>query len=280
MPDSRLLPSSAAEAAAQAAVVTRELETLDELGLVNGLFAAIWGSTGAQVAMPVNLLQAIRHAGGYVAGSWRGADLVAAGVGFIGRHGDELELHSHVAGVARSEQGRGVGLALKLHQREWAATRGIGVIAWTFDPLNRGNGWFNLGRLGATAVRYYPDFYGPMVDDLNGTDETDRCLARWETTGPLRPGRPPDPPAVALLEAAPDGGPVVHPAPAGWTGPVTCQVPADAVALRRVDPARAREWRLALRATMRPAMAAGRMATAMTADGRYVLEHPAGEPRR
>ena len=307
MAPARLLPPvMAADAAARAGVTTRELISLGELALVDGLFAAIWGSTGPQVAMPVNLLQAIRHSGGYVAGAWRGAELVAAGVGFLGRHGGEMELHSHVAGVARSEQGRGVGLALKLHQREWAASCGIGAVTWTFDPLNRGNGWFNLGVLGATAVQYFPYFYGQMVDDLNGTDETDRCLARWSTAGPFSsPGEPEAAwSAPALLEVGPDGGPV--PAggsamaagaagaggaggaaaaavgggaagaadPVGGEGPVTCQVPPDAVALRRSDPARARAWRLALREAMGTAMAAGRVATGITRDGRYLLEVP------
>ena len=275
--ESRLLAVTAVDAAARAGVTTRELADLGELALVDGLFAAIWGATGPQVAMPVNLLQAIRTAGGYVAGAWRDEELVAAGVGFLGRHGAELELHSHVAGVARSEQGRGVGLALKLHQREWAASRGIGVVTWTFDPLNRGNGWFNLGLLGATAVRYHPDFYGPMVDDLNGTDETDRCLARWPTGGPLTPAVA-DPAVVgaapALVEVGPDGGPLAHAGPPGWTGPVTCQVPPDAVALRRSDPVRARAWRLALRHTMGAAMAAGRVTRGITRDGRYLLEAP------
>jgi predicted GNAT superfamily acetyltransferase len=153
------------------------LESLDELAGVDGLFADIWGASGSQVAMPVNLLRAVSHAGGYVAGAYRDGRLVGAAVGFLGQHDGIPELHSHVAGVARSEQGRGAGFALKLHQREWAAAQGVRRITWTFDPLIRRNGRFNLARLGARAVAYYPNFYGPMVDALNGTDETDRCLA-------------------------------------------------------------------------------------------------------
>lgn len=250
--------------------MTRELNGLAELGLVDGLFQGIWGPSGGQVGMPVNLLQALVHSGNYVAGAWRGETLVAAGVAFLGRHDGLAELHSHVAGVARTEQGTGVGLALKLHQRDWARERGIGTITWTYDPLIRRNGWFNLVTLGAIATSYLPDFYGQMVDDLNGTDETDRCLVRWETTGTFSRSAPVGA-AAQVLAAAADGAPEPRPVcPDGR--PLLCAVPPDVVALRREDPALARRWRLALRATMGQAMAAGYRATAMTAGGCYLLE--------
>ncbi len=268
--------SDAAAAASRAGVETRELKGLAELALVDGLFQGIWGPSGGQVGMPVNLLQALVHSGNYVAGAWRGPTLVAAAVAFLGRHDDgAAELHSHVAGVARSEQGSGVGLALKLHQRDWARERGVATITWTYDPLIRRNGWFNLVALGATATSYLPDFYGQMVDDLNGTDETDRCLVRWETAGTFSRSRPATTDAAVALGAGPDGSP--EPRPADLDGsPLLCQVPPDVVALRREDPGLARRWRLALRATMGRAMAAGYRATAMTAGGCYLLE---GDPR-
>ena len=99
----------------------RLLETLDELGRVDALFAAVWGPSGQQVAMPVNLLRALTHSGNYVSGAWRDEQLVGAAVAFLGVRDGVTELHSHVAGVARSEQGSGVGYAIKLHQRAWAA---------------------------------------------------------------------------------------------------------------------------------------------------------------
>lgn len=265
-------PGLAADAAASARVRIACLESLDELAGVDGLFADIWGASGSQVAMPVNLLRAISHSGGYVAGAFRDAELVGAAVGFLGQHDGVAELHSHVVGVARSEQGGGVGYALKLHQRDWAAGRGLRRVTWTFDPLIRRNGRFNLARLGARAVAYYPDFYGPMIDELNGADETDRCLAEWDVAG----GRPADPPgadAADLLVVASGGTPAVCEVPKG-AHVLACQVPADVVALRRGDPGLAREWRLALRHTMGRAMQDGYRATYVTDDGRYLLEPP------
>lgn len=262
-------PGLAAEAAASAGVTIACLESLGELEGVDGLFADIWGGSGSQVAMPVNLLRAISHSGGYVAGAFRGTRLVGAAVGFLGQHDGVAELHSHVAGVARSEQGRGVGFALKLHQREWAAAAGIRRVTWTFDPLIRRNGRFNLARLGARAVAYYPDFYGPMVDELNGTDETDRCLAVWDVDRDRR--AEPETDAADLLIVGRDGAPTVIDAAPG--APVlACQVPVDVVDLRRRDPGLAREWRVALRDTMGRAMQDGYIACFVTDDGRYLLE--------
>jgi len=72
-----------ADAAASAGVTVRTLDSLEDLARVDALFAAIWGSTGQQVAMPVNLLRALTHSGSYVAGAWRGEQLVGAAVAFL-----------------------------------------------------------------------------------------------------------------------------------------------------------------------------------------------------
>jgi predicted GNAT superfamily acetyltransferase len=265
---------AADEAAASAGVAVRTLESLDDLGRVDSLFAAIWGSTGQQVAMPVNLLRALTHSGSYVAGAFRGDDLVGAAVAFLGERHGEAELHSHVAGVTRGLQRSGVGYALKLHQRDWAVARGIHRIEWTYDPLVRRNGFFNLVKLGACAVAYYPNFYGVMEDELNGADETDRCLIRWDLAAspdPARAGTGPDP--FPILSAAADGSPVIAGAArAGPAAPLMCQVPEDIVAMRRLHPELAGEWRLALRATMGRAMQSGYLATGMAGDGSYLLE--------
>jgi predicted GNAT superfamily acetyltransferase len=262
-------------ASSSARVDVRNLQDLDELGRVDHLFGEIWGAAGGQVAMPVNLLQAVNHAGGYVAGAWQDGRMVGAAVGFLGRREGVMHLHSHVAGVARDAQGRGVGTALKLHQRDWARSAGIGRITWTYDPLVRRNGWFNLTKLGARAVAYYPNFYGSMVDRLNGSDETDRCLVHWELdTGPgVIP--PAQDEAVRLLDQSADQRPTVVDPGASWSSEavvLVCRVPTDIVSMRANDPGLAREWRLALRQTMGRAMRSGYTATAMTPDGWYILE--------
>jgi predicted GNAT superfamily acetyltransferase len=261
-----------ADAAAAAGVTVRTLDSLEDLSRVDALFGAIWGSAGQQVAMPVNLLRALTHSGSYVAGAWQAHQLVGAAVAFLGEREGETELHSHVAGVSRGLQGGGIGFALKLHQRAWAAARGIRRVEWTYDPLVRRNGWFNLVKLGARAVAYYPNFYGIMEDELNGSDETDRGLISWDVLSETAVARE-DHRAVRLLSIGADGSPVVDAdGPALPHDSLLCQVPDDIVVMRRLQPGLAAEWRLALRGTMGRVMQAGYVATGMTSDGSYLLE--------
>ena len=96
----------------------------------------------------------------------------------------ENALHSHITGVEPGLNGRHVGFALKLHQRAWALLRGVSEIAWTFDPLVSRNAYFNVVKLGARPAEYLPNFYGTMLDSINGNDDSDRLLVRWRLRSP------------------------------------------------------------------------------------------------
>ena len=132
--------------------------------------------------MTVELLRAFAKAGNYVGGAFEGGRLVGACVGFF--HAPPGRPARHVAGVAPGLNGRHVGFALKLHQRAWALLRGVSEIAWTFDPLVSRNAYFNLVKLGARPAEYLPNFYGTMLDSINGDDDSDRLLVRWRLRSP------------------------------------------------------------------------------------------------
>jgi predicted GNAT superfamily acetyltransferase len=108
---------------------------------------------------------------------------LAAVCGFFGNPA-KGGLHSHVAGVAHAGHGRGIGFALKLHQRAWALHQGVDHISWTFDPLVRRNAYFNMTKLAARPARYLTNFYGPMGDVINGSGDTDRLMVDWDLTSP------------------------------------------------------------------------------------------------
>jgi predicted GNAT superfamily acetyltransferase len=254
------------------------------------LFAEIWAPTRPEATLSADVIRALAYSGNYVAGAWAGPALVGASVAFVALAAESLILHSHGTGVARHARGTKVGLALKLHQRAWALERGIQHIEWTFDPLVRRNACFNLMKLGAVAVAYHPDFYGPMPDGINAGDESDRCLVRWDLCNPdvvlavereepaPGAGRPLE--GIVLLDEDRHGDPVVATAftpPA--EGACLCRIPADIEADRRAHPGRARAWRLALRDTMGAAMAAGFTARTISRDGCYLL-NPCGAERR
>ncbi|GAA1961554.1 GNAT family N-acetyltransferase [Kitasatospora viridis] len=241
------------------------------------LLNRVWAAEEAEPVATTALLRAYEYSGNYVSGAFRGGRLVAAAVGFLGVSGF---LHSDVVGVAPQERGTGVGFALKLDQRAWALRHGLAEVRWTFDPLLRRNAHFNLRRLGARAVRYLPDFYGPMSDGLNAFEETDRLAVHWRLgTGRVRAAARREPPAAtaaSLTEAAAgaavvvaDDGAVRVPPPHARARLVA--VPADVEQLRGRDRRAAARWRLVVREALTGAAAEGFRIADFTPAGSYLL---------
>ena len=287
----------ARSAADAAGILVRRLEGAAEAGQAADLFADVWAVGPAAAPISGDLVRALVYTGNYGAGAWAGSHLVGASVGFLALERGTLSLHSHITGVAAAARGTNVGFALKQHQRAWALGFGIHEVTWTFDPLIRTNAWFNLIKLGAVAVSYHPNFYAEMRDGVNAGDRSDRCQVSWVLDSSKAmaasaaagardhdPGEAanPAPGGTTLLTVDPGGEPAVAADVRGvgdlrsslrpdGRGPLLCQVPVDIVAMRSVDPGRARAWRDALHDTMGAAMAAGFVASSITRDGWYVL---------
>ncbi|HZD38664.1 MAG TPA: GNAT family N-acetyltransferase [Actinomycetes bacterium] len=283
---------SVAEAAArQAGVEVANLHDIGEMTEVVELFIEVWRTSRSAAPCTPSLLRALAHSGAYVSGARARGRLVGASAGFLHPAGDGLGLYSHITGVRDDAQARGVGMALKHHQRAWALARDLPVVTWTFDPLVRRNAFFNLVKLGAEIVEYLPDFYGRMDDAINAGDETDRCLVSWrlgsqravaasrgadlepELGASRRDG------ARVLLERDAAGEPVTREADPGARA-LLIQVPGDIVAVRAADPDLALRWRRALRAVMGEALDRGLAATGITRSGWYLLERPGGGRER
>ncbi|GAA4369643.1 hypothetical protein GCM10023146_16710 [Nocardioides caricicola] len=270
----------AADAAALAAGVSvREVTDLAELNAVVHLYATIWGR-GGNPPVSIELLRAFSKAGNYVGGAFdEDGTMVGACVGFFHAPSEDA-LHSHIAGVSSRGMGRHVGFALKLHQRAWALLRGVSEIAWTFDPLVSRNAYFNIVKLGARPAEYLPNFYGPMLDSINGDDDSDRLLIKWRLLDPavvlacdgggtaahvadeLAAGG-----AVALGASA-DGRPVPGRLDAATS---LVAVPPDIAALRLSDPALAQQWRIAVRDVLAELVADGARISGFDRDGWYVV---------
>jgi predicted GNAT superfamily acetyltransferase len=96
-------------------------------------------------------------------------------------HGEpRAYLHSHMMAVKDGYRNRGIGVELKLAQRQDALKRGIRHIEWTFDPLEIKNAFLNIHKLGAVVNTYLVDFYGISSSRLQGGLPTDRLVAEWE----------------------------------------------------------------------------------------------------
>lgn len=269
---------AASTAAGKAGVSVRELADLTELNQVVELFATIWGRA-ANPPVTIELLRAFTKAGNYVAGAFEAEVLIGACVGFF-HAPDGDALHSHIAGVSPAATGRSVGFALKLHQRAWALTRGVSEVVWTFDPLVARNAYFNVVKLAARPAEYLTNFYGPMVDAINGDQDSDRLLVRWHLRDPavalastgsgtgavaadeIAAG------AVPALSVGEDGGPVAGRLD-GTTSLVA--VPRDIAALRTSDPDMARRWRVAVRDALTGLVGGGGRIDGFDRAGWYVV---------
>jgi predicted GNAT superfamily acetyltransferase len=262
----------------------------DDARAATQVLAEIWSADRVRPLSP-ELAWALVHAGNYVAVARCDDAVIGAAIAFRGYDEAGAHLHSHIAGVLPAHQGSSIGFALKQHQRQWALAQGIDRITWTFDPLVARNAYFNVVKLGTTIASYYPDFYGPLADDINAGDESDRCLASWQLDGEraVRAAAG-DVTAVTVAEMRARGaidlltegaaGEPVSAAAAGLDGaPVLCQLPRDIVTLRSTAPGVARQWRLAVRSVLAPALRGGREVSAVTRDG-WLIVTPTPAPNQ
>jgi predicted GNAT superfamily acetyltransferase len=175
-------------------IVIRSCRGQDELEACVELQVETWGYDPADV-IPRKAFLVWQKVGGQVIGAFD-TDIAGAApdggpgslVGFVlalpgiktGKGEPLPYLHSHMMAVKDGYRNQGLGVKLKLAQRDEALGRGIRHIEWTFDPLEIKNAFLNIHKLGAVARSYFVDFYGVSSSRLQGGLPTDRLLAEWE----------------------------------------------------------------------------------------------------
>lgn len=263
-------------------ITIRPLQDVSEFKNFQGIERLVWGSEDEDV-VPTHVLATLAKNGGLVLGAFadNGPEntnrLVGVALGWLGTGVDpttpdaepKLKFCSHMVGVIPAWQGKHVGLRLKLAQREHVLAQGLtDWITWTYDPLFRANGVFNIHRLGATCTTYLRNIYGEMTDELNRGVPSDRCQVDWrlnsphvlhtlEThTSPQRTWQP------AILEILPThlnaaGFPVPEEVTLASDGrPLAVPIPGDITAIRRADRELSLAWRFYLRELLEEAFEA------------------------
>ena len=267
--------AAAGRAAARSGVRITVLDTVADLHAVEQLVNRTWRSE-----ISISMLCALRKAGNFVSGAYRGDDLVGACVGFFGLAGRE-ELHSHLAVTELRQRGTGVGWALKLNQRAWGMEHGVRRIRWTFDPLERRNAYVNLTKLSARPVEYLDNFYGEHGDGSQSPFPTDRLVLDWDlgsdqvVVAARGDARPPDltglsdGECVRVLER--DDRDAPREARDGGQPLLLIGTPENAAHLRADAPGLALDWRLLVRHHLGRALADGAETVGFTREGFYVL---------
>jgi predicted GNAT superfamily acetyltransferase len=145
-------------------------------------------------------------------------------------------------------------------------------VTWTYDPLYRANGVFNIHRLGATCTSYVRDLYGEMTDDLNRGVPSDRCQVDWRLNSAhvVRKAQARTDAEAShalweqeILEILPSHSSTAgfaipgDPAFSGDGRPLAVPIPDDIAAIRRSDRELSLAWRFYLRAVLEEAFGAG-----------------------
>ena len=159
-------------------VTIRQINDVAEMHAVEDLQKEVWGIPDIEV-VPLTHLVAAKEAGGTLIGAFDGEGLIGFVYGFPSFEFGQVAHHSHMLAVKTAYRNLDLGRQLKLAQREQVMAQGIGLMTWTFDPLQSLNAHFNFNKLGVVADRYLPDFYGAEAASFLHQTGTDRLWVSW-----------------------------------------------------------------------------------------------------
>lgn len=287
--------AGAASAREMPAFEIRPLEGRDEFAACVALQERTWGRDFNE-RVPSTILRIAQETGGIASGAFApDGSLIGFVFGITGWVGGAPLHWSDMLAVAPEARDRGVGIALKLHQRQQLLARGVDVVVWTFDPLEARNAHVNLSRLGAVARTHRRDYYEGSSSPLHAGIGTDRLFVTWEIAGERvaqrLAGATRAPALDDVLRAAPLNAiedaampRCAEPRMPDDASRVRIAVPADIQALRDRDLGLAVEWRQRTRAAFEAALSRGYETRELVRDGAvawYLLERgTAAQPAR
>ncbi|MFI6027281.1 GNAT family N-acetyltransferase [Amycolatopsis magusensis] len=226
----------------------RRLESIDEYRQCEKLQEQIWGPADIGGNRVVAMLTAQEN-GGHVFGAFaESGELAGFAYSFAGYGPDRRpRLCSIMIAVDERFRGQGIGYRLKQAQRHDSLAKGIEVIMWTFDPLQRVNAALNIRRLGAIARTYRANLYGNFTG-LNSGLDTDRLVVEWWLRRHPRPSRWHAPslatPICQVIADPRSGLPRIASADHDVdSDTLFLPIPPSLAELKRVDLALAQDWR-------------------------------------
>jgi predicted GNAT superfamily acetyltransferase len=242
-------------------IFVRPLATLDECQKVADLEKAVWEFTDPEDVVPPSLLIVSIKRGGLLLGAFDDAGALQGFVYSMPAVKDgRLTQWSHMLAVAPEARGTGLGLRLKLAQRDHAMRAGVDLIEWTFDPLQAVNAHLNFSRLGVIVDHYEEDVYGQSTSPLHLGTPTDRFVAEWRLTAPHVERRISLPVASLIRDSSVMSAVAVNGTldKGEWLEPsapvldvsdrrLLVEIPTDFTEMQRRQPELAVEWRLATR---------------------------------
>lgn len=208
----------------------RQCETHEEFEACLKMQREIWQFSDLDVT-PLRFFIMTRSCGGFTLGAFDASNKLLGFTHALASFDEKLRpyYYSQLLAVEPGLQNAGIGVRLKLAQRDHAFKTGVPLMIWTFDPLQSRNAYLNIVKLGGVVRRYCVNYYGNKSTSAfhRGLD-TDRLFVEWwarssHVVGALAgAGRTDKPEAVV-------------------------EVPRDIEAIKRHDIEEARNWQLRVR---------------------------------
>lgn len=239
-------------------ITLRSLEHLRDFEACVALQRETWGRDFS-ACVPAAVLMVAQKVGGVTAGAFD-ADgrLLGFVFGLTGYSGGRPLHWSHMLAVHESARDAGLGVRLKLYQRELLLKNGVATACWTFDPLVAKNAYINLSRLGAVVIEHVENMYGESNSPLHAGLGTDRFVVEWRLDDErvARTIAGVERPDVAAFAASPVVNGAARTAP-GLPARVRIEIPADIYDVLDRAPDKAAEWRAGTRAALQTYLGKG-----------------------
>ena len=243
-------------------MIIRDLTTIDECRAVAALEKEVWGYTDAEDVVPPPVLIVSVKRGGILLGAFDPSGAMKGFVYSIPSVKDgRLAQWSHMLGVTKDARDGGLGLRLKLAQRERSLAMGVELVEWTYDPLQALNAHLNFAKLGVVVEEYQENIYGESSSPLHSGSPTDRFVAEWKLTAPHVARRIAAGGIGVMRDASVASAPLVNPSrpAAHWLAPgpadlaldgprLLVEIPIGYSEMQIQNPPLALEWRMATRA--------------------------------
>ncbi len=208
----------------------RQCATLAEFEACLQMQRDVWQFSDLDVT-PLRSFVIARRGGGFTTGAFDASNRLLGFAHALGAFDEKLRpyYYSQMLAVEPRLQNAGIGVRLKLAQRDHAITTGVPLFTWTFDPLQSRNAYLNLVKLGGVVRRYYVNYYGNKSSSAfhRGLD-SDRLFIEWW----VRSGHVADALAGKRRSDKPEA---------------IVEVPRDLEAIKKRDLDEARRWQLQVR---------------------------------
>ena len=208
----------------------RQCETLEEFEACLQMQRDVWQFSDLDVT-PLRSFVISRRGGGFTVGAFDASNKLLGFAHALASFDEKLRpyYYSQMLAVEPGFQNAGIGVKLKLAQRDHAFKTGVPLFTWTFDPLQSRNAYLNIVKLGAVVRRYFVNYYGNKSSSAfhRGLD-TDRLFVEWWVRSSHVAG--------ALAGAGRADGPEA-----------VVEVPRDIEAIKRHGIDEARRWQLRIR---------------------------------